>query len=115
MYCEKPVIATNTGGPLETVSDGQTGFLVEPKASRFAQAMAKLVSEPAKQTVLGAQARRRVIENFSFLAFQKKLVDVLDKMEKTPLSASYRVDSLIFAFLAILITSFLFLIFKIFI
>lgn len=110
MYCEKPVIATNTGGPLETVADGQTGYLVEAKADQFADAMAKLVAEPSKQTSLGAQARRRVIENFSFLAFQKKLVDVLAKIEKLP--RPFRVDSFVFGLLAIVITSALILISK---
>lgn len=84
MYCEKPVIATNTGGPLETVVDGKTGFLVQPEAEKFAEAMLKLVSEPRQQGMLGNQARQRVIGNFSFLSFQKKLNDVLERMEKMP-------------------------------
>ena len=111
MYCEKPVIATNTGGPLETIADDQTGYLVEPKAEKFAEAMSKLVNDPAKQVSLGSQARRRVIENFSFLAFQKKLIDVLARMEKT--QTAYRVDSIVYGLFAILITSFLIFIFKI--
>lgn len=111
MYCEKPVIATNTGGPLETIVDGETGYLVEAKADRFAHAMASLVATPTKQAVLGAQARRRVIANFSFLAFQRKLVDVLDKIEKMnkPL---FRLDSIIFALFTIFLSAFFIFIFK---
>lgn len=37
MYMERPVIATNTGGPLETVRDGATGFLCPRSPAAFAE------------------------------------------------------------------------------
>lgn len=81
MYCEKPVIATNTGGPLETVVDNETGYLVPSKPDEFSAAMLRLISDPSKQQKMGAAARARVIKNFSFLAFQQKLDDVLKQMK----------------------------------
>ncbi len=36
------VIACNSGGPLESIVDGQTGFLREPKADIWAEMMIKL-------------------------------------------------------------------------
>lgn len=80
MYCEKPVIATNTGGPLETVANEVTGYLVTPDAGEFAQCMAKMIEKPSVQVEFGAAARRRVIEKFSFLAFQKNLGTILERM-----------------------------------
>ena len=80
MYCEKPVIATNTGGPLETVADDLTGYLVNPTDKSFAAAMEKLVKNPAKQCTLGLEARKRVIQKFSFLAFQNNLGKIINKM-----------------------------------
>jgi alpha-1,3/alpha-1,6-mannosyltransferase len=35
----KPVIACKSGGPLETVVDGRTGFLREPDAAQWADAV----------------------------------------------------------------------------
>jgi alpha-1,3/alpha-1,6-mannosyltransferase len=80
MYCEKPVIATNTGGPLETVSDQVTGYLVEPNAEEFAQKMSNLILNKNLQSKMGSDARNRVINNFSFFAFKEKLNKVLDEL-----------------------------------
>lgn len=102
MYCEKPVIATNTGGPLETVADAQTGYLVVPDSQGFSEAMAKLITEPKNQATMGAQARQRVISNFSFLAFQRKLIDVLNRMSQMPSPQSILIYLFIFLVLSIL-------------
>ena len=39
MFLECPVVAVNSGGPLETVVDGETGFLCDPEPSEFAKSM----------------------------------------------------------------------------
>ncbi len=78
MYCEKPVIATNTGGPLETVAHETTGFLIPPIPSDFAKCMLKLIETPCLQQKMGAAAKSRVIEKFSFLAFKKKVGKLLE-------------------------------------
>ena len=49
----KPVIATNRGGPRETVRDGITGFLVEPRPEAFATAMEWLADDPALARSMG--------------------------------------------------------------
>lgn len=81
MYCEKPVIATNTGGPLETVAHDETGFLVEPNAGEFAMAMYELINDESKHRTMCSQARSRVINNFSFLSFEKKLNKILENLK----------------------------------
>jgi len=88
MYCEKPVIATNTGGPLETVEHNGTGYLAEPKASQFADYMAKLIETPSIQKLFAGAAKRRVIENFSFKAFTDNLNNIMIRMVNEPKKSS---------------------------
>lgn len=64
---ETPVIAAAHGGALETVIDGQTGWLVPPESpENLADAVEKIVTMPgADRQKMGAAARAHVIENFS--------------------------------------------------
>ena len=80
MYCEKPVIATNTGGPLETVAHDVTGFLVDASASAFAEKMSCLVLDKTLRPRMASAARLRVINNFSFFSFKDKLNKILNQM-----------------------------------
>ncbi|KAM4600566.1 alpha-1,3/1,6-mannosyltransferase ALG2 isoform 1-T2 [Polymixia lowei] len=73
MYCCCPVIAVNSGGPLESVGDGETGFLCEPTAEAFSKAMERLVREPRLRRDLGQAGRRRVQDKFSLQAFSDQL------------------------------------------
>ena len=73
MYMERPVIAVNSGGPLETVIDGKTGFLCEPTPEAFAVKMANFVRTPTAQREMGRAGKRRVLGSFSFAAFTRKL------------------------------------------
>lgn len=59
MALGKPVIASARGGPLETVADGETGYLVNPDASSFAEAMGRLASDEALVRRMGRAARDR--------------------------------------------------------
>lgn len=43
MASGRPVVACDSGGPMESVVDGRTGYLCRPEAPAFAAAMAKLV------------------------------------------------------------------------
>lgn len=73
MYCRCPVIAANSGGPLESVAHGKTGFLCEPTAEAFSQAMQRLVEEPQLRLDMGHAGRQRVQDQFSLQAFTEKL------------------------------------------
>jgi glycosyltransferase involved in cell wall biosynthesis len=56
----KPVVtARDSGGPLEFVSDGETGCVCEPSARALADAMARLMSEPRLAATLGGAALER--------------------------------------------------------
>ena len=83
MYMERPVIAVNSGGPLETVIDGKTGFLCEPNADAFAVKMAHFVRTPSARGEMGRAGRRRVVGSFSFAAFTRKLNGIICRLANT--------------------------------
>jgi len=72
----KPVIATNHGGPRETVIDGKTGWLVEPgnvEALSAAIQRALTLDEPALQ-----QMSEAAIENAQQFTMEKMCAQTLD-------------------------------------
>lgn len=73
MYMRRPVVAVNSGGPLETVIDGKTGFLCDPTADSFSEKMLYLVQNPSKGEEMGQLGHGRVEQRFSFEAFTQKL------------------------------------------
>lgn len=83
MYMSRPVIAVNSGGPLETVSDTETGFLCEPEAASFAKAMLKFISDPTLRDKFGKKGHKRVVDRFSFKAFGDNLHKVVTKLYKS--------------------------------
>lgn len=82
MYCEKPVIAVNSGGPTETVEHEKTGFLCEMSKESFADAMMRLLKDETIGPILGKCGKKRFIEKFSFQAFSDKLNSVIECMLK---------------------------------
>ncbi|CAH1244004.1 ALG2 [Branchiostoma lanceolatum] len=85
MYMRCPVIAVNSGGPLETVGDKETGFLCEPDAESFAAAMQKFVEDKGLSKDYGNAGRDRVEKKFSFQAFTQQLNKVVeDTMKMEP-------------------------------
>jgi rhamnosyl/mannosyltransferase len=67
MHCGKPVVATRLGTGVEYVTlDEVTGLLVEPgNEPALAQALNRLLGDPALRARLGEAGRRRVAEEFS--------------------------------------------------
>ena len=73
MYMRRPVIAVNSGGPLETVLDSETGFLSEPCPESFAEKMKFLYQNKGSSMAMGLAGREHVVKHFSFRAFTEKL------------------------------------------
>ncbi|XP_028785934.1 alpha-1,3/1,6-mannosyltransferase ALG2-like [Neltuma alba] len=73
MAAYKPVIACNSGGPVESIKHGLTGFLCDPTPPEFSQAMFKLIQDPQEAERMGREARRHVTESFSTQTFGQRL------------------------------------------
>ena len=69
MAAHKPVIACNSGGPVETVVNEVTGFLCDPSPTEFSKAMLKLASDHDLGVRMGKQARDNVVQKFSTKTF----------------------------------------------
>jgi glycosyltransferase involved in cell wall biosynthesis len=77
MAARKPVIATNIGGTVEAVIDGETGELVPPADPiALAAAIRSVVSDHALAQRLGAAGRRRVEQEFSAASMIKQVTAV---------------------------------------
>jgi starch synthase len=87
MACEAAVVATATGGIVEVVVDGETGFLVpiEPGddgtgsprdpakfAADFAERVNALIADPQRAHVLGKAGRERAVESFAWPAIAEQ-------------------------------------------
>ncbi|MES1918125.1 Alpha-1,3-mannosyltransferase-like protein [Bonamia ostreae] len=68
-----PVIATNTGGLLETVVDRKTGFLCNQNAEDFAQAVLKIVKSDSLCEKMGIEGQKHVELKFSEERFKSEL------------------------------------------
>lgn len=76
MHCGKPVVATRLGTGVEYVTlDEITGLLVKPGDEQaLAQALNRLLGDPALRTRLGEAGRRRVAKEFSVRQMVDKTV-----------------------------------------
>jgi alpha-1,3/alpha-1,6-mannosyltransferase len=79
MAAGRPVIAAASGGPVETIRDGETGFLCPATGAGFAAALRRLLLEPSLAERMGRAARDRAIANFSRRAFGRRLEAVLQE------------------------------------
>jgi len=62
-------VATRVSGIPELIEHGATGLLVEPEApEQLAQALERLLRDPARRRALGAAGRRRVLQKFELRA-----------------------------------------------
>lgn len=73
MAAYKPVIACNSGGPVETIKNGVTGFLCAPTPLEFSNAMAQLIDDPRRAERMGLEAREHVGRTFSTKIFGQQL------------------------------------------
>ena len=90
MACEAAVVASATGGIVEVVVDGETGFLVDLEqapgeidpldpdafARAFAERVNRLIADPELAQMMGQAGRRRAIERFAWPAIADETVAV---------------------------------------
>lgn len=78
MAMKKPVIATAAGGVPELLRDRVEGLLIPPRDSEsLFRAIDELVTKPRFRVTLGANGRKRVIENFRFESCVDRLQTIL--------------------------------------
>jgi alpha-maltose-1-phosphate synthase len=96
MACRGPVVASATGGILEVVVDGVTGYLVpfdqDPittfpsNPDRFARALAErisdLLADPEKAKRFGEAGRKRVEETFAWSAIADQTIELYHGLMK---------------------------------
>ena len=76
MYARRAVIACDSGGPVESVEDGRTGWLCRPTADAFATAMKRVLAmDEAERVAMGERGRKRMVDKFSIEQF----VDAFDR------------------------------------
>ena len=82
-----PVLAANSGGPLETILDGQTGWLRSfDKVEQWTEVMQHVLHEmtDAQLQEMGKNGRRRVQEEFSEKKLAHRLDEEIHAMVKAP-------------------------------
>jgi len=78
----KPVIATNTGGAVQSIKDEETGFLIEPLDKvKFADCLEQLIKSDALRMQMGEQARKEFLENFTLEIFETNFMQQVSEFE----------------------------------
>ena len=78
MAAGRPVVVADSGGPAETVVEGVTGLVRPPTAQTFADALARLIADPAAARNMGRAGREHVLAHFSRHAFGLRLERLLE-------------------------------------
>lgn len=75
------VLATNSGGPKETIVNNKTGLLREATTEDFADGMLQLAENPNEAVAMGQAGKRRVASLFSERAFAAALEDIFRQLD----------------------------------
>jgi glycosyltransferase involved in cell wall biosynthesis len=86
MACGLPAVAVNRFGPGEIITDGETGWLVEPDdVGGLAGALREAIDDPQERARRGARAHAFAVERYGWPALAQRLAGVLDAAaERTP-------------------------------
>jgi glycosyltransferase involved in cell wall biosynthesis len=89
MACGAPAICTEVGGMPEVVEDGVTGFIVPPNDPvALGDRIGWLRDHPAEAHAMGREARRRVLERFSWDAVVDRCLEAYGIEAPAPPSVS---------------------------
>lgn len=83
MLAGVPVLAANTGGPLETVLDGKTGWLCAPdQTDRWTEVMSNVLHKMSNKEIknFGNAGTERVKREFSNVKMAERLDGIVDAM-----------------------------------
>ncbi|EEA28804.1 Alpha-1,3-mannosyltransferase-like protein [Talaromyces marneffei ATCC 18224] len=102
MHAGLPVLASNTGGPLESVIEDETGWLRDTtQVDEWTGIMRKVLLEMTDQEFakMAANGKKRVEDVFSLHAMEDTLEEELQDMLKSNRRAFINLQYLLFAFL----------------
>jgi alpha-1,3/alpha-1,6-mannosyltransferase len=108
MLAGLPVLAASTGGPLETVVEGETGFLCPPEeVEKWTTVMDKILHKMSDEEVrnMGNSGRERVKAEFSNIKMAERLDALIDSMAEVNRKSTAEIYG--FSFLAIIAVVFL--------
>ncbi len=75
MACQRPILASRSGGIVETVVHSRTGYVIERgDIDSFSEFAARLLSNPAQARSMGSAGRRHVEVNFDGKRYVDSLV-----------------------------------------
>lgn len=81
MACAKPLVGTAVGGLLDTVTDGETGLLVPPKAPKeAATAVRMLLDDPEMRVIMGNNARTKIERRYDWAKVAEATEAVYEQM-----------------------------------
>ena len=97
MLAGVPVLAANSGGPLETVVDGQTGWLRPTEVGQWTEVLDNVLHNMSEQHLkrMGEAGRRRVKAEFSETRMAERLDEEIDAMVKAPRQAALSIQDLL--------------------
>lgn len=82
MYCQRCIIACNTGGPTESIISGETGYLCDATPESWSSAMLTIVNNLEETKRKGKIGKEHVIKKFSLETFTTQLNQILQSMIK---------------------------------
>jgi glycosyltransferase involved in cell wall biosynthesis len=81
MALERPIVVTDVGGNREEVIDGKTGLVVPVgDVSEMANAIVKLIFEPALAQRIGKAGRERVLNMFRDEIYAQKVQELYNRL-----------------------------------
>lgn len=81
MQCGKPVVSTNTGAIPEIIDDGLNGFLVPThNPDEVANKIELLLRKPELRKLVGENAYKKFLNNYTFERFEKNIKDVFEEI-----------------------------------
>ncbi|HVC34077.1 MAG TPA: glycosyltransferase family 4 protein [Chloroflexota bacterium] len=87
MACARPIIVSRSGGLVESVVDGETGYVVEKEdADALADRMIRLLGDADLRRRMGQAGRRHVERNFS----RRRMTDETVKLYRSAVAAGQR-------------------------
>jgi phosphatidylinositol alpha-1,6-mannosyltransferase len=79
--CGKPVIGGRSGGVVDAIDDGRSGFLVDPEdPDALANRLEILVSNPELRARMGAEGLRRARNEFSIVVAKDRLLEMIRQL-----------------------------------